>query len=313
VIFAKLDVCFYRHTRFHRAGLEASGLWAAALAFLRENDSQDGTIAFDELWRLFGVGERHGRKLANRLVEVGLFEPCDRGYVLCRYAAKNETREDIEARRAATAKRVAGHRAAKRAQLSVIAGHESEGNTSCNALQVVSKNALQPSVTARGVPGSGSGSGSVSSSDPVSSFSSPSAPSTSLPDQGSGVIAVAPLALVPSERRAKAKPLASPDVWAVFGHWAECRKRRHPTGPDPVLDEKRAKVIADRLREGHSVETLKLAVEGIWCSAFHLGQNDREREYTSIAIALRDGQQVEDMAEKALKSRELDTTKGQAG
>jgi hypothetical protein len=156
VIFAKLDVCFYRHTRFVRAGLEAAGLWAAALTFLRENDSTDGRIAEDELWRLFAVGEKRGRHLADRLVEVGLFEPADGGYVLCRYAAKNETRDEIEARRAATRERVAKHRRGKAAPAAdtAVTDHDHDGNTVTLPRQV----ALHPTVTPRLVPGSDSGS-----------------------------------------------------------------------------------------------------------------------------------------------------------
>ena len=41
MIYAKLDVCFWRHKKFRRAGVAASGYWAAALAYLREDDSDD--------------------------------------------------------------------------------------------------------------------------------------------------------------------------------------------------------------------------------------------------------------------------------
>jgi hypothetical protein len=159
VIYAKLDVCFYRHTRFLRAGLEASAIWAATLTFLRENDSKDGRIEYDELWRLFAVGEERGRKLADRLIEVGLFEACYGGYILLRYAAKNETREEIEARRADTRERVAKHRRETRKAANSGTIHGVTRNIVTGPTQAV----LPPTVTAVLVPGSDSHSGSVSS------------------------------------------------------------------------------------------------------------------------------------------------------
>jgi hypothetical protein len=91
---------------------------------------------------------------------------------------------------------------------------------------------------------------------------------------------------------------------AVFEHWVKCWRVKHPRGPLPVLDEKRAKAIRDRISEGRDVETLQLAVEGIWYSPFHTGQNDREKTYTDIGLALRDSKQIETFVALALARRE---------
>ena len=110
MIYAKLDVCFHRHKRFRRAGPAAAGLWAAALTYLREEESLDGFIEDDEVACLLGVGEALGLELASKLVEVELFLRVKGGYVLLRYAEKNETKSDIEERRASTKQRVSAHR-----------------------------------------------------------------------------------------------------------------------------------------------------------------------------------------------------------
>lgn len=158
MIFAKLDVCFWRHKRFMRAGPAAAGLWAAALAYLREDESVDGILEADVLGQLFSLGDREARKLCERLVEVGLFERAGDGYVLLRYAAKNETREEIESRRADTRTRVSTFRAKKRVG---SGAHDVTSNEECNTVG----NALQASpvtdLATRGVPGSDSDSDSV--------------------------------------------------------------------------------------------------------------------------------------------------------
>jgi hypothetical protein len=50
------------------------------------------------------------------------------------------------------------------------------------------------------------------------------------------------------------------------------------------------------LADGFDVDTLKRAVAGIWVSRFHLGENDRAREYTDLTLALRDASHVEQFA-----------------
>ncbi len=114
MIYAKLDVCFWRHKKFRRAGVAASGYWAAALAYLREDDSDDGFLPSDVVGQLLGVTEAEGQELCRKLVEVGLFQACDGGYLLLGYTTKNESRSQIEARKAANARKVAAWRTKSR-------------------------------------------------------------------------------------------------------------------------------------------------------------------------------------------------------
>jgi hypothetical protein len=93
------------------------------------------------------------------------------------------------------------------------------------------------------------------------------------------------------------------DVEAVFDHWAACRKKHHPKGPEPKLDKRRRHLIDCQLREGFDVETMKLAVEGIWRSPWHLGQNDRGTEFCDIQHAVGDAAKVEKFAELATMAK----------
>jgi hypothetical protein len=161
MIFAKLDVCFWRHKKFKRAGAAACGYYAAALAYLREDETRDGILDADVVGQLLDLGEREALKLTEKLVEVGLFERCEGGYQLLRYAEKNETRDQIDTRRAATKARVDLHRQARRGTAFV----EDHGpDSSCNALHPSSQGTgvTRYTTVTGGVLRTGSGSGSLS-------------------------------------------------------------------------------------------------------------------------------------------------------
>ena len=106
-IFAKLGVCFWRDKKFLRAGLEAAGYWAAALAWLRDDETEDGILPFDMVGAPLSVGERVGTRMCERLAspEVALFSKRENGYELLRYVEMgNERKSDI-------VKRLAGGKA----------------------------------------------------------------------------------------------------------------------------------------------------------------------------------------------------------
>jgi hypothetical protein len=252
MIFAKLDVCFWRHPKFALAGPAACGYWAAALAYLRDQESEDGILAPHVLGMLLGLGEREARKHCERLVICALFSPKDDGgYELVGYAQKNETKEQIELRKAETASRVAKHRGNRLS------------NAACNTLQDVN-------VTER-VPGSGSLSGSVS--DLPERVPGEPGPTTAVtkppPTPGDRLVSLADV--IPPELAEAARMVGVQDVagaWTKFcGHYdqrtiplsgwwqkwcANERKRersgRPPTPPDdrPTEAERGAKERADR-------------------------------------------------------------------
>jgi len=105
MIYAKLDVDVYCHPKFIKAGFEASGYWMHALAYLRRHESSDGFLADDFIGVPLCAGKEECRRLCERLVSAGLFGKVEGGYVLLRYAEKNETKEDILRAKAAAKER----------------------------------------------------------------------------------------------------------------------------------------------------------------------------------------------------------------
>lgn len=91
--------------------------------------------------------------------------------------------------------------------------------------------------------------------------------------------------LVESEDSA---PLPNP-VLEVFAHY----RTYHPKAfRSPVKTSKEWKLIAARLKEGFSVEDLKLAIDGNHVSPFHCGENQGGKEYHGLELIVRDGSKV---------------------
>jgi hypothetical protein len=109
MLFAKVDVCVAAHPKFCAAGPAAVGYWAAALAYSCGQEL-DGHVPEHAIGAILGVGRKRGRALCERLVTVGLFERTEKGYVVAKFALKNVTKKELDARRQETAGRVASHR-----------------------------------------------------------------------------------------------------------------------------------------------------------------------------------------------------------
>ena len=105
MIFAKLGVDVYTHPRFLKAGYEASGYWMHALAYLRHHESSDGFLAEEFITVPLTGKKAQCRRLCEKLVSVGLFQRVEGGYVLLRYAEKNDTKNVIEVNKAAARER----------------------------------------------------------------------------------------------------------------------------------------------------------------------------------------------------------------
>lgn len=109
MIFAKVDVTLPRHHRFLRvpANLRAAsmGVWMAALCYSRGQEL-DGFCPWEEL------GSFTSKQVLDWLVKVGLFSLEDRdgehGVIVLKYADHNETKAQIDARRAADRSRKKG-------------------------------------------------------------------------------------------------------------------------------------------------------------------------------------------------------------
>lgn len=80
----------------------------------------------------------------------------------------------------------------------------------------------------------------------------------------------------------------STQVSEVFDYWKI--KHNHPRS---ILDAKRRRIIIARLKEGFSVDRLKIAIDGCKNSAYHQGQNNSATVYDGIDLILRDASHVE--------------------
>ena len=108
----------------------------------------------------------------------------------------------------------------------------------------------------------------------------------------------------------------SADVRCVFDYWREVMQH-----PKAILDDKRRRAIASRLKHGYSVEQLKRAVDGCRGSPWHQGQNERRLVYDDIELICRDTKRVESFLAKAEgqsqhevdKRRELDAWLNEGG
>lgn len=74
----------------------------------------------------------------------------------------------------------------------------------------------------------------------------------------------------------------------VFEYWKTIHGH-----PRAILDAKRRRLINDRLKEGFTVESLKLAIDGCKASAWHQGENDRHQVFDDISLICRDAGKVE--------------------
>lgn len=90
------------------------------------------------------------------------------------------------------------------------------------------------------------------------------------------------------------------EVAQVFEHWKIIMGHSRAR-----LDVARAKVIKTRLKDGYSVEDLCLAIDGCCASAFHMGENDRQMVYDSIALILRDADHVDKFIKAGEKAHEM--------
>jgi hypothetical protein len=74
----------------------------------------------------------------------------------------------------------------------------------------------------------------------------------------------------------------------VFGHWQKVMGRQ-----DAKPIDKRRRAVAARLREGYTVEQLKLAVDGCARTPHNMGANDQHRRFDDLELICRNGAQVE--------------------
>lgn len=100
--WVRIDDQAPRNEKMLRAGAAACWLWVCGIAHA-QSQLTDGFISETAL-PMIGV-TKDAKKLAERLVEVGLFDRADGGYVVHDYLDHNPSRVDVLAKRAADAER----------------------------------------------------------------------------------------------------------------------------------------------------------------------------------------------------------------
>lgn len=134
--YARIYASAADHPSHEEAGLEATGLWARALAYSAKHLS-DGFVPASWL-------ERLGRKPLKACLAVGLIEKLDNGYLVHDYLDHNRSRAQVEAWRAKERGKKAGNTPG-------IPPGNDEGNTpGTPGGTVASKNGDSPGDPSRG-------------------------------------------------------------------------------------------------------------------------------------------------------------------
>jgi hypothetical protein len=86
-------------------------------------------------------------------------------------------------------------------------------------------------------------------------------------------------------------------VKSIFEFWKTMLKH-----PKAKLDEKRKRLIRNRLQEGYTVEQLQAAITGCSQSPFHMGQNEHHTRFDDLSLILRDAHHVEQFLDNSFGS-----------
>lgn len=100
-----------------------------------------------------------------------------------------------------------------------------------------------------------------------------------------------------SERVSKSSDLVA-EIWSA---WLERWREHRGTGKPPVLSKERKRQIQARLKDGYSIDDLKLAIDGIWSDSFCLTGG-----HTRPEVVFRNSGQVELYMAKASPSIDPD-------
>lgn len=101
--WARLDDNFHAHPRTLQSGLEANGLFARALSYCAHYLT-DGYLPIE--W----AEAQGGKKPVQRLVDAGLVEPIEGGYIVIGYLERNPSRDDVRETRGKDGRKHALHR-----------------------------------------------------------------------------------------------------------------------------------------------------------------------------------------------------------
>lgn len=271
--YAQLDIHFDESPSHADLELEHFGLMACAIAHCNRLLT-DGFVS-DKAVRCFGASGK-GQKVAARLVEKGKWEKVDGGYVIMGYLLWNPSKAEVEEKlvRKQEAGRLAGL-ASGRARTK----DEPTGST------FVQPPPQGPGSTKTNTSPSPSPS---PSSDPTpdpnkqtTDVQSEPADAGDPPDSGQVVSLFKPKESLEKQRA------ENEAVTRIFNRWAEMLLANDPDATGRKLTTDRRKSIRARLRD-YPEPALLMAVEGIFCSQFHV-----EKKFTDIASCFSNGEKVD--------------------
>lgn len=112
-MWVKIDDQFPTHPKVIRAGLEARALFITSLCY-SANHLTDGFVTAEVTPLLTAMSQiSNGDVAVEKLVEVGLWEVCDGGYMIHDYLVYNPNSDKVRAERDANKARQAIYRASK--------------------------------------------------------------------------------------------------------------------------------------------------------------------------------------------------------
>ncbi len=105
-------------------------------------------------------------------------------------------------------------------------------------------------------------------------------------------ISMSPLGTDGGEAQAAEDP-----VTGIHSHYLAAKKLHNPKSRSVGIKPKDRKAIQAELKRGLSTDDLKLAIDGLFLSTFHLGENDRSTTYLDLSYALRSPEKFIALAE----------------
>lgn len=265
--YAQLDIHFDEHPSHADLELEHLGLMACAIAHCNRLLT-DGFVS-DKAVRGFGASGR-GHKVAAKLVASGKWDKVDGGFSIVGYLDWNPSKADVEARlvRKQEAGRLAG-----------IASGRARTKNEPTGSPVVQPG---PQVSGSTKTNTSPDPSSDPDPDPQTNTNVQSVPADAGDPPSGQVVSL----FKPKDSRSKDQA-ENEAITRIFNRWAEMLLANDPDATGRKLTADRRKSIRARLRD-YPEAALLLAVEGIFCSQFHV-----EKKFTDIASCFSNGEKVD--------------------
>jgi hypothetical protein len=251
----RVDDKFAFHPKAIRAGNEAVGVWVRVGSW-SSDQMTDGAIPGDVAL----VIANGNQSVLDQLVTAGLLVRDGLGYHMHDFLDWNPSAKQVKRQRKADAERKRGIRPPSGKTPAGLRPESSSPIPSPIPIPIPVREEDQTPLPPRGV---GVSVGEMA--DPSAPDSQPPLPGLDPPKRGTAAIEE-----------------------TIFRAYLDGRHRAGVKGRDPVLDDKRRRMIRGRLADGFTVEDMIAAARGIWRSDWHVGERR-----TEFDLVVRDAKQVE--------------------